>query len=177
LLSRPHECYYRNDLCTWLLLLLLEQSEKADTRHLGNLEADTGNITLGVTGATETSDENFVVFLEDVKATIAGHEGSDLLAVLDELDTDRLTNGRVRLLGLNSYFLEHNALCVGRSSERVALDGGTEVSLLVILIGPLLDTTVVAQLARTCDTARLSVETDSTLRQCVRAWHDVQGVW
>jgi len=102
LLSRPHECYYRNDLCTWLLLLLLEQSEKADTRHLGNLEADTGNITLGVTGATETSDENFVVFLEEVKATIAGHEGSDLLAVLDELDTDRLTNGRVRLLGLNS---------------------------------------------------------------------------
>ena len=119
MLSRPHECYYRNDLCTWLLLLLLEQSEKADTRHLGNLEADTGNITLGVTGATETSDENFVlrisirqqnityaittyVFLEEVKATIAGHEGSDLLAVLDELDTDRLTNGRVRLLGLNS---------------------------------------------------------------------------
>ena len=75
------------------------------------------------------------------------------------------------------HFLEHNALCVGRSSERVALDGGTEVSLLVILIGPLLDTTAVAQLARTCDTARLSVETDSTLRQCVRAWHDVQGVW
>ena len=42
------------------------------------------------------------VLLEEVKATVTGHEGCDLLAVLDQLDADRLTDSRVRLLGLNS---------------------------------------------------------------------------
>jgi len=32
-----------------------EESEETDTRHLGDLETDTGNITLGMPGATESS--------------------------------------------------------------------------------------------------------------------------
>ena len=53
-------------------------------------------------GTTETSNENLVVLIDKVQTTIVGDEGSDLLAVLDELDTDTLANGRVRLLGLNT---------------------------------------------------------------------------
>ena len=42
------------------------------------------------------------VLLEEVKTTVTGDESGDLLSVLDELHADRLTNGGVRLLGLNS---------------------------------------------------------------------------
>ena len=51
-------------------LLLLPQSEKADTGDLDDLEADTGNITLGLTAATETGDEDLVVLVDEVQATI-----------------------------------------------------------------------------------------------------------
>merc|ERR1712137_309619 len=68
------------DLCTRLLLLLLEQSKETDTRHLGDLETHTGNITLGMAGTTEASHQHLVVFLEEVEATITRHEGCNLLA-------------------------------------------------------------------------------------------------
>jgi hypothetical protein len=51
-------------------LLLLPQREKTDTGHLHDLEADTGNITLCLAAATETGDEDFVVFVDKVEATI-----------------------------------------------------------------------------------------------------------
>ena len=51
-------------------LLLLPESKKTDARDLDDLEADTGNITLGLAATTETRDEDFVVLIDKVQATI-----------------------------------------------------------------------------------------------------------
>ena len=120
-------------LGTWLLLLLAEEGPETNTCDLGDLEANSGNISLSVAGATKASNEHFVlqhytqfdgtkpvlargvthVLLNEVKATITWHEGGDLLAVLDQLYPGTLTNGGVRLLGLNADLLDNDSLGVG----------------------------------------------------------------
>lgn len=89
-------------LRTGLFLLLLEQRKKSHTRNLHNLESYTRNISLGVTRAAEPSNEHFVVLINEVQATIIGHEGGDLLAVLDQLNSHALAHSRVGLFRLNS---------------------------------------------------------------------------
>ena len=42
------------------------------------------------------------VLVDVVQASITRHERSDLLTVLDQLHTNALTDGRVRLLGLHT---------------------------------------------------------------------------
>lgn len=42
------------------------------------------------------------VFVDEVQTTVSWHEACNLLTVLDELDTNTLTNGRVRLLSLKT---------------------------------------------------------------------------
>lgn len=44
-------------------------------------------------------------------------ESSDLLPVLDELYPNTLSDGRVRLFGLNTNFLEDDTLGVRRTTE------------------------------------------------------------
>lgn len=87
---------------TFHSLLLLPESEETDTRDLDDLETDTGDISLGLAAATETRDEDLVVLVGKVEATVVGHERGYLLAVLDELDTDTLADSRVGLLGLDT---------------------------------------------------------------------------
>ena len=127
-----------------LLLLLAEQSEKRGLGDAHHLETDSRNITHSVTRTTETSNEHLVVLVHVVQATIAGNEGSDLLAVLDELHTHALTNGRVGLLGFHAtcsyktdekhlHLLEDNALSHGSATEDVRLNGRNVVTLLVLL--------------------------------------------
>ena len=85
-----------------LLLLAAEQSEQRGLGHADDLETDSGNISHSMTGTTETGNEHLIVLINEVQTTIARDESSDLLTILDQLHTDALTNGRVRLLGLNS---------------------------------------------------------------------------
>lgn len=87
-------------------------------------------------------------------------ESSDLLSVLDQLDTDTLSDSRVGLLGLNTDLLEDDALGVGGSTERRRLEGGSQKALLEGQIGPALLAAVVAQLARGVETSWLSCETE-----------------
>ena len=88
------------------LLLAEEERVQGHVGNLGDLEPDAGNITDGVALPTESGDENFVILLDKVEAAVLGHECRDLLAVLDQLDTDALSDGRVRLLGLDADLSE-----------------------------------------------------------------------
>ena len=130
---------------TTTYLLLSEESIERHTGNLDDLEANTRDITNGVTLTTETSDENFIVFIGEVQATIARDEGSNLLAVLDELNAHALTDSRVRLLGLDTDLFQDDTLGVGATSERL-LPLRTQVRLVEILVGPALFTAVNAQL-------------------------------
>lgn len=51
-------------------LLLLPQSQQTNTRHLHDLETNTGDITLGLATATEAGDKDLVVLIDEVEATI-----------------------------------------------------------------------------------------------------------
>ena len=55
-------------MCSYLLLL--PEGEETNTRHFNDLEADTRNITLSLTPATEAGDQNLVVLVDKVEATI-----------------------------------------------------------------------------------------------------------
>lgn len=77
-----------------------------------HLESDTRNVTNSVARSTKTSDQDFVVLVDVVEATVVGNEGGDLLAVLDKLNSHTLSDGRVGLLGLNTKLLNNNSLCV-----------------------------------------------------------------
>ena len=51
-------------------LLLFPEGKQTHTRHLYHLKSNTGNITLGLTTATETRNENFVVFVDKVETAV-----------------------------------------------------------------------------------------------------------
>ena len=53
-------------------------------------------------------------------------ESSDLLAVLDQLNLDTLSDSRVGLLGLNTDLLEDDTLGVGGATEGRGLESGSE---------------------------------------------------
>ena len=63
---------------------------------------------------TKASYQHFIVFLNEVQAAVVGDKGSDLLAILDKLDTNTLPDGRVRLLSLNTTV----SVCVCVRRER-----------------------------------------------------------
>ncbi|OBS59430.1 hypothetical protein A6R68_09448, partial [Neotoma lepida] len=87
------------------------------------MSADSRNITYSTTFSTKSSNQNFVVFLNEVQAAITGHESCDLLAVLDELHPGTLPDSRIWLFGFNSYFFQHNFLCMRGTARRIGLQG------------------------------------------------------
>uniref|UniRef100_A0A3B3Y906 Uncharacterized protein n=1 Tax=Poecilia mexicana TaxID=48701 RepID=A0A3B3Y906_9TELE len=97
-----------------------------------------------MTLTTETGHQNLT--------TVIGDEGRDLLAVLDELDSHTLPDGRVGLLGLDT----DDALGVRGSSEGVGFQGRPQVSLLVLFVMPFLLTPVIAELPG--GTGKISIE-------------------
>ena len=76
----------------------------------------TRDITNGMTFAPKACYQHFVVLLNEVETTIIGDEGSDLLAVLDQLHTNALSDGRVRLLGFNTTEINNEPRSTGAYS-------------------------------------------------------------
>ena len=124
--------------------------------HLYNLETDTGNITLCVAGTTKTGDENLVVFIDEVEATVIGDESSNLLTVLDELYTYALAYSGVGLLGLDTNLLENNPLGVRAACKRLC-PLLAQVTTLVAFVCPLVLQALGAQIATGEETMWLSL--------------------
>jgi hypothetical protein len=64
-----------------------------------------------------------------------GMSARTFLSVLNQLNSDTLSNSRIRLFGFNSNFLEHDTLSVRRSTSWRTSVGGSKSSLLVVVIG------------------------------------------
>ena len=121
-----------------------------------NRENKNTYITDGMALATKPSNEDLVVLLDKVEATISGDKGGDLLAVLDELHTHGLADGRVGLLGLDADLLQHNPLGMGRALEGIGLQPRAEIGLFVLLVRPSVDDAGLVKLSCSANASRLS---------------------
>jgi hypothetical protein len=79
-------------------------------------------------------------------------ESSNLLAVLDQLDTNTLSDGGVGLLGLDTDLLKDDTLGVGGATEGRGLVGSAQSTALPVKISPLLILAVCSQLPRRVET-------------------------
>ena len=111
------------------------KGEEGGTSNLLNLEADTWNITDGVTLTTETGHEHLVVLVHETHGTILGHEACNSLVVLFQLHTHTLTDSRVGLLGFDGDLLDDDASGLGCAREGL-LPARDSVGLGVLLVGP-----------------------------------------
>ena len=107
----------------------------AGVGNLDEFKTHTWQITDGVTGTTETSNEDLIILITEAHSTILGHVGSNSLVVLLELDSNALTHGRVGLLSLDTDFVDDDSSSVRATSERL-FPLGDLVSCLILLIGP-----------------------------------------
>lgn len=81
-------------------------------RYDTHLEPDSGNVTNGVALSTKTSDQDFVIFLNIVEATIPRNERGNFLAILDQLNTNALSNSGIRLLSFDATAERTQEECV-----------------------------------------------------------------
>merc|ERR1711981_70886 len=137
------------------LLLALEERQETDVGHFDDLESNARDVTDGMSTSSESGDEHLVVLFDVVQTAVIRNERSNTLTVFDELHADALSDGRVGLFRLDANLLHHDALGVRAASERVGLQRRSQVCLLVVQVGPSLDSTIVAQLASASDTAWL----------------------
>lgn len=88
-----------------------------------------------MTGSTETSNENFIILIDESHTTISRNEAGDSFVVLLELNSHTLSDGRVGLLGLDGDLLDDDT-----GSVRCTLEGlsplGDLISLVEVVISP-----------------------------------------
>ena len=137
-----------------LILLTSPKGEETATCDLDNLKTHTGQITLGVTGSTETSDEDLIVLINEGHATIPGYIGGDSLVVFLELDSHTLSDGGVGLLGLDCDLFDDDTSSVGGTGEWL-LPLGDTISFFVTEIGPEVESPVDSEFATSINSRRL----------------------
>jgi len=105
------------DSLDWLLFLVGPKCHEACRGHFDESKSDSWQVTNGVTLSSESSNKNLIVVINEWQGTILRNEGGNLLIVLFELNSDALSDGGVRLLGLNSELFNNDACSVRSSSE------------------------------------------------------------
>jgi hypothetical protein len=108
-----------------------------------------------MTFLTKSSNQKFIIFLNEVQAAITEHECCDLLAVLNELHPGTVPDGRIWLFASNPYFFQHNSLCTRGTPKRNGLRGYAQVGFLELFIMPLLVSSVTAELPGSTETMTL----------------------
>ena len=140
---------------SFLFLFSSIEGNERDPLDGNNFESDTRNITFGFTLLTETGNEDLVVFGQVVQTTVPRDKGSDLLTVLVEENSHTLSDGGVGLFGFHTDLLHHDTLGHAAALEGV-FKSGTEQSLVVFLVVPLLDPSLVGELTPSPDTSRFA---------------------
>uniref|UniRef100_A0A3B3QW14 Uncharacterized protein n=1 Tax=Paramormyrops kingsleyae TaxID=1676925 RepID=A0A3B3QW14_9TELE len=141
------------------------EGQEGHVGHLDHLEAHTGNVTHGMALTTETCHQNLPsTDLDEIQTAVVGNKGSDLLAVLDELDSYTFSDSRIWLF-IYLHFLKDNSLGVRSSSEGISLEGSAQMSLLVLLVVPFLLTAVVTQFSGCTQTATLACRKTTVSKQ------------
>ena len=101
-----------------LLLLSEPEGKKTTTSYFHNLKTNSGNITLSVSRTTETSNEDFVIFINKGHTTITRYVGSNSLVVFFELNSYAFTDGRVGLLSFDCNLFYNNTCSESGFHER-----------------------------------------------------------
>ena len=97
----------------WFFLFLHPKSEETATCNFDNLESDSRNISLSVTLSTETSYENFIIFINKTHATVSWNVCSNFFIVFLELYSYTLSNCRVGLLSFDGNLFNHDTSSMG----------------------------------------------------------------
>uniref|UniRef100_A0A8C5M2J2 Uncharacterized protein n=1 Tax=Leptobrachium leishanense TaxID=445787 RepID=A0A8C5M2J2_9ANUR len=133
------------------------QGQQGNIGYFGNLAPETRNITNGMTCTSKSSNKDFIVFLNEIQATVIGYEGCDLLAVFEQLQSDTLPDSGVWLLSLNTYFFQDDSFGVRSTSKRVSLQSCDQMALLVLLVMSFLLVAVVTELSSCTKTTALAL--------------------
>lgn len=75
------------------------QSQERLSFHGNDLESNSRNITDGMSFSAESSHGDFVILVQEVKATVFGDESGYFLSSLLQKHSDTLSHGGVGLLG------------------------------------------------------------------------------
>ncbi|ELR47403.1 hypothetical protein M91_21663 [Bos mutus] len=101
-LAHPTSIVGLNEL--GLSFLPLYKAKKRDTGYFYILKVDSRNVTNSMTFGTKSSNQNFIIFLNKIQATVSGYKRLWFFAILGEVNPDTFPDGRIWLFGFNPYF-------------------------------------------------------------------------